>query len=356
MYLLNRIPARSDYAQRDPSGASVAIIGGTGALGHALTRRWTRAGVTVHIGSREPSMARSLAGGIPGSRGGSYRDVIASCRVIVLTVPFAGHEDTIRILARLVQPGQVVVDTTVPMVRTADGKLRPVVSAPMSAAQRAQQLLPPGVHVVSALHTVSAAALMDSDHHLDEDVLISGDDDAAVNLVAQLIDRIDGIRPLHAGSLEFSSVCEQLTPMIIGLNRRYKSRAGIKLTGVSIDNESWPPAPAPEDTAPPRAVGPPPQRTLVSRGRGMAVSEVAELAWQVADYATPLIDSAARTTVFTQLGAGEHTAAIQLALQWLAIVQQPLPPNIATRLNRWLDGYAGDPDERRLRNLAQAIA
>jgi len=86
----------------------------------------------------------------------------------------------------------------------------------------------------------------------------------------------------------------------------------------------------------------------------MTVFEVAELAWQLAEFAAPFIDPDTRTTVFTQLGAGEHTAAIQLALQWLSAVHEPLPPKLADRLDRWLDCYTGNPDERRLRSLVQA--
>ena len=37
-------------------------------------------------------------------------------------------------------------------------------------------MVPEGVNVVSALHTVSAAALGDPDHELDEDVLVAGDE------------------------------------------------------------------------------------------------------------------------------------------------------------------------------------
>ena len=44
-----------------------------------------------------------------------------------------------------------------------------------SAAQQAQEMVPEGVTVVSALHTVGAPTLADLDAELDEDVLVCGD-------------------------------------------------------------------------------------------------------------------------------------------------------------------------------------
>ena len=44
-----------------------------------------------------------------------------------------------------------------------------------SAAQQAAEMVPEGVRVVSALHTVSAASLTDLEHPLDQDVLVCGD-------------------------------------------------------------------------------------------------------------------------------------------------------------------------------------
>ena len=61
-----------------------------------------------------------------------------------------------------------------------------------SAAQQAQEMVPEGVRVVSALHTVSAASLSDLEHELGEDVLICGDARADKREAAALIERIGG--------------------------------------------------------------------------------------------------------------------------------------------------------------------
>jgi NADPH-dependent F420 reductase len=98
-------------------------------------------------------------------------------------------------------------------------------------------MAPDGVEVVSALHTVSAAVLADIDHELDEDVLVTGDRKEPKARVAELISRIPGLRPVNAGKLETARLVEGLTPLLISVNARYKTHAGIKLTG--LPDELW---------------------------------------------------------------------------------------------------------------------
>ena len=53
-------------------------------------------------------------------------------------------------------------------------------------------MVPDGVTVVPALHTVSAPVLADLDAELDEDVLVCGDRKADKARVAALVERIAG--------------------------------------------------------------------------------------------------------------------------------------------------------------------
>jgi NADPH-dependent F420 reductase len=106
-----------------------------------------------------------------------------------------------------------------------------------SAGLQAAEMVPEGVQVVSALHTVSAATLNQLDHELDEDILVAADSVEAKKRVAELIARIDGLRPVNAGRLEASRLIEALTPLLIGINSRYKTHAGIRITG--LPDELW---------------------------------------------------------------------------------------------------------------------
>ena len=77
---------------------------------------------------------------------------------------------------------------------------------------------------------------LDSD--LDEDVLVTGDSKDAKRGVAELISLIDGLRPVDAGKLEVARLVEGLTPLLISVNIRHKTHAGVKLTG--LPEQLWP--------------------------------------------------------------------------------------------------------------------
>ena len=99
-------------------------------------------------------------------------------------------------------------------------------------------MVPEGVTVVSALHTVGAPTLADPDAELGEDVLVCGDRKADKARVARLIELIPGLRAVNAGPLEMARIVEQLTPLLISVNIRYKAHAGIRLTGLP-DGDPW---------------------------------------------------------------------------------------------------------------------
>ena len=61
-------------------------------------------------------------------------------------------------------------------------------------------MVPEGVRVVSAFHTVSAALFTDLHHRLDEDVLVCGDRKADKAQVIELVDRIEGLRAVDCGA------------------------------------------------------------------------------------------------------------------------------------------------------------
>jgi hypothetical protein len=92
--------------------------------------------------------------------------------------------------------------------------------------------------VVSALHTVSAPTLADLDADLDEDVLICGERKADKARVAGLIEEVSGLRAVNAGALEMARIVEQLTPLLISINTRYKAHAGVRITGLP-DGDHW---------------------------------------------------------------------------------------------------------------------
>ena len=126
-----------------------------------------------------------------------------------------------------------MIDASVPLAAQVGGKPTQMIGVWQgSAAQQAASLLPEGVQIVSALHTVSAAMLADLDHAFDEDVLVCGDAKEQKAIASELIETIDGLRAVDAGRLENSRITESLTALMIGINIRNKAHAGIRITGL----------------------------------------------------------------------------------------------------------------------------
>jgi NADPH-dependent F420 reductase len=222
----------------------IPIIGGTGALGYGLAVRLARAGRTIVIGSRKPERAEEAAAklrdAVPGADIEGLENGEAAKRgpIVFLTVPFRAQSETLTNLKEALAEGQLLVDCTVPLAAAISGKATRTVGVWQgSAAQQAQEMAPDGVTVLSALHTVSAPILA-GDESLDEDVLICGDKKADKSRVAAVIELIDGLRAVNAGPLEQARIVEPLTAMLIGMNGRYKTHAGIRITGLP-DTDHW---------------------------------------------------------------------------------------------------------------------
>jgi NADPH-dependent F420 reductase len=219
--------------------APVSIIGASGALGFGLAVRWARAGIPVVIGSRDAARAEEAAerarAAVPDGdfTGAENADAATRADVVVLTVPFRNQSETLTNLKNVLREGQVLVDTTVPLAAAVSGRATRMLGVWQgSAAQQAAEMVPDGVRVVSALHTVSAGLLSDLDHVLDEDILVCGDRREDKQAVIELIARIDGLRAVDAGRLEMARIAESLTALLISINVRHKTHAGIKITGL----------------------------------------------------------------------------------------------------------------------------
>jgi NADPH-dependent F420 reductase len=223
----------------------VSIIGASGALGFGLAVRLARAGSEVVVGSRDivraeeaVERAREL---VPEGAfsGASNADAAAASELVILCVPFRNQSETLHNLRDVLRPGQLVVDATVPLAAAVGGKATRMLGVWQgSAAQQAQEMVPEGVNVVSALHTISARSLRALGERLDEDVLLAGDERADKARVAALLDGIEGLRCVDCGRLEMARLTEQLTALMIAINVRYKAHAGVKITG--LPDELWP--------------------------------------------------------------------------------------------------------------------
>jgi NADPH-dependent F420 reductase len=218
---------------------AVPIIGGTGALGFGLAVRLAHAGTPVVIGSRDRGRAEEAASRVrervPDAEVEGLENPEAATRgpIVLLCVPFRAQSENLTNLKEALTGGQLLVDATVPTAAAVSGKATRLLGVPQgSAAQQAQEMVPEGVTVISALHTVSASKLGDLEAELDEDVPIAGDARDPKRRVADLIELIPGLRPVNAGLLETARLIEGLTPLLISVNTRNKTHAGIRFAGL----------------------------------------------------------------------------------------------------------------------------
>ncbi len=225
---------------------SVAIIGGTGPEGSGLALRWAQAGETVVIGSRDPQRASEAAAklrekscggtGVPARAllvsGAENKVACESADIVVLTVPFEAQVEMLKHIKPALHPGQILVDTTVPLAASVGGRpTRALGVWQGSAAQQAAELAPEGVSVVAAFHNVSAE-ILHRDGPVDCDVIVCGDDKAAAQRIRALARKIPGVRTVDGGKLENARIVEQITALLIGFNIRSKGHSGLRITGL----------------------------------------------------------------------------------------------------------------------------
>lgn len=213
----------------------IAVLGGTGPQGRGLGYRWAKHGHRVVLGSRSDARARSAAQEIrqrlplADVTGTSNEEAARHADVVVLAVPYAGHDELVSDLAAVLN-GKLLISCVNPLGFDEDGPYG--LDLPRSAAESAAALVP-GSPVVGAFHHVSAVSLWSQADYLDhDDVLVCGDDPDAKAIVIDLARSVTGREGVDAGRLRLARQLEPLTAVLISVNKRYKTRAGIALSGV----------------------------------------------------------------------------------------------------------------------------
>ena len=212
----------------------VAILGGTGEQGLGLAYRFAKAGRPVRIGSRKADRALTAAdevrakfpdADIEGLENAEATKAVAG-GIVILSVPFEHTAGTIKTIRDELTPETVVVSMGVPLA-TAIGDVpgRVVGVSQGSCAELCQALVPDGVEVISAFQNVGAHRLLDLDHEVECDVIVSGAKGARERVMA-LCDDIPGTRAINGGPLYNARYVEQITALLIGINIRHKVSGG----------------------------------------------------------------------------------------------------------------------------------
>jgi NADPH-dependent F420 reductase len=217
----------------------ITVLGGTGPEGFGLALRWTLAGETVIIGSRDGRRAQDAAEKIKQRVGANAKisgnENVAACTaadLLVLTIPFEGHAALLKQLKPAIRPGSIVIDATVPLAASVGGRASRTLGIWQgSAAQQTAELVPKGISVVAAFQNVGAE-LLNADGPVDCDIIVCSDDPNANQIVRHLATKILGARAIDGGKLENARILEQITALLIGLNIRHKGHSGIRITGL----------------------------------------------------------------------------------------------------------------------------
>jgi NADPH-dependent F420 reductase len=149
---------------------------------------------------------------------------------VFLTFPYEGQRPVLEQIAGALH-GKVVVNVIAPMSFQRGRGASAIEVEAGSAAQEAQELLP-GALVAAAFQNVSAEELQQPDTAMEGDVIICSDHQEAKELVTGLVPKIPNLRPVDGGSLANAKYVEQITPLLVNINRIYKIHAGIRIVGL----------------------------------------------------------------------------------------------------------------------------
>jgi len=217
-------------------GMELGIIGGTGPAGRGLAVRAAAAGHRVIIGSRDEERASAVAAEIVAAHsdrtlaisGGTNQDA-AGAALVVIATPWEGAVATVTALRSDLEGKNVV---SMVNALTKEGReMLPLYPPRGSMAGQIASALG-GSHVAAAFHHLPASEMQNLASGLEADVLVCGDHEGSRAVTIELIDTIDGLRGIDAGSLAQASPIEAFTAVCITINIRHKAHSTIRLAGI----------------------------------------------------------------------------------------------------------------------------
>lgn len=224
----------------------IGIIGGTGSQGLGIAKRLAIAGEDVIVGSRSEEKAVNVVEEAMKEIdqynptplvGMANEDAAKEADVLILTVPLAAQAATVKGIKEFVK-GKIILDATVPLESAIGGNVSSLLHLnPGSAAERTAQILKDdGARVVVAFSNISNSHLANIPEPIECDCLICGDDKEAKEVATEIIKKIPDLRAIDVGGLNKAHLIESITPLLIGLNIKYKSHyGGFRITGVDFE-------------------------------------------------------------------------------------------------------------------------
>jgi 8-hydroxy-5-deazaflavin:NADPH oxidoreductase len=213
----------------------IGILGGTGPAGRGLAVRLGAAGDEVVIGSRDAARADSVARGLveawPDHRlvlTGASNEETAGCELVVVATPWDSAVATLKPLAPVLA-GTVVVSMANALAK--EGREFLALVPPRGSVAASIQAALPGSQVSASFHHLPASEMEELTTPLAADVLVCSDHAEATEATVALVDRIEGLRGIDAGSLAQAAPVEAFTAVLVTVNIRHKVHTAVQLSG-----------------------------------------------------------------------------------------------------------------------------
>jgi len=220
----------------------IGIIGGTGGMGKGFALRWSK-NHEVIIGSRDAERAASSAteytnlakeayGEINGKiTGNDNISVAKESQVLVLSIPYDNIDAICPQILSEINDDCVVISPIVPMTKTDVGfECVAIKENKPFSHQTVEKHMKDKTKLVSAFHVISEKKLVNPTLSLDYDIFVAGDDKESVQVVNDLINEIEGLRPIYLGPGALAYLVEMSTPLLLNAMIRNKMKnPGIKI-------------------------------------------------------------------------------------------------------------------------------
>jgi NADPH-dependent F420 reductase len=213
----------------------IGIVGGTGPAGRGLAVRLAAAGDQVAIGSRQADRAEEIVTGLleawPDRQlpiVGVSNEEAAESDLVVVATPWDSAIATVKPLAPTLA-GKVVVSMANALVK--EGREFLALLPPRGSVAASIQAVLPESLVSASFHHLPASEMEKLTTPITADVLVCSDHAEATEATVALVDRIEGLRGVNAGSLAQAAPIEAFTAVLITINIRHKVHAAVQLAG-----------------------------------------------------------------------------------------------------------------------------
>ena len=220
----------------------IGIIGGTGGMGKGFALRWSK-NHEVIIGSRDVERAASSAteytnlakeayGEINGKiTGNDNVSVAKESQILVLSIPYDNIDAICSQILSEINDDCIVISPIVPMTKTDVGfECVAIKENKPFSHQTVEKHMKDKTKLVSAFHVISEKKLVNPTLSLDYDIFVAGDNKESVQVVNDLINEIEGLRPIYLGPGALAYLVEMSTPLLLNAMIRNKMKnPGIKI-------------------------------------------------------------------------------------------------------------------------------